>query len=321
MSDRKEIALPNRYGDKNVLVPCSCMESRYRYVTGTEIPYQVTMNEKGDITCFDPSGGPALSIGDMLAPDVYVAFFKGGDDGVMYVYVEDTPEKAKEAFETLTQKTVTAGDGHCLSVETSSGSPDENDDCPVEKSSESIVIGMIGKAGSGKDTVADYVVEKYGFTKIAFADPLKQAVQVIFDVDDNYMFDREMRELPLPGWEPWSVRKLLQFVGTELMRNQVDEDIWVKNAASRAKRISKCIISDVRFPNEVTDMRKRLEGNANMVFVRVTRPGHEDATGGIKGHASEAMIDELDADIDIVNDGTLEDLYEKVDALIKDVTG
>lgn len=314
MSDRKEITLPNRYGDKNVLVPCSCMKSRYRYVGGTDSPpYQVTMNENGDITCFDPSGGPAISIGDMLAPDTYVAFIKGEDSG-MYVYVEDTPEKAKESFETLSQKTVTSG-SYSVGVDLADTCDEESgDDRPI-------VIGMIGKAGSGKDTVADYVVEKYGFKKIAFADPLKQAVQIIFDVDDDHMYDRDMRELPLPGWEPWSVRKLLQFVGTELMRNQIDEDIWVKNAASRARRISKCIISDVRFPNEVTDMRSRLEDQSKMVFVRVTRPGHEDAAGGIKGHASEALIDQLDADIDIVNDGSLEDLYAKVDSLLKDIMG
>ena len=63
--------------------------------------------------------------------------------------------------------------------------------------SKKIVIGIIGKAGSGKDTFGDYVVKKYSFDKLAFADPLKAGVKAIFMLDDHTAYDRVAREQPL----------------------------------------------------------------------------------------------------------------------------
>lgn len=257
-----------------------------------------------------------MSVGDKIGEKIIAAIQFVGM--VPHLYLADSHERAKELGEMIDSGIPrTFGSGSCLGVDADCC---KNCTCSDERQ-ESVVIGMIGRAGSGKDTVADYLVQKYGYTKIAFADPLKKAVQIMFDIDDDHMYDRELREVELPDWKPWSTRKLLQFVGTELMRNQVDEDIWMKNAVSRAKKLQKAVISDARFPNEVDGVREMLADHAKVVFIRVSRPGHLDAQGGIKGHASEAMIDDLNADVDIVNDGTLEDLYAKVDRVIADLVG
>jgi hypothetical protein len=181
-----------------------------------------------------------------------------------------------------------------------------------------ITIGMIGKAGSGKDTVADYIVRRYGFSKIALADPLKKAVQIIFDIDNETMYDREKREEPLVGWEGWTVRKLLQFVGTELFRVQVDENIWVKNCVSRSMKSPLSVIADVRFHNEVDGLKKYLaECGRKSLFIKVVRPDvGNGAPSGIANHASESAIDELKYDFLVVNDGSFEDLYQKVDVVM-----
>lgn len=184
-----------------------------------------------------------------------------------------------------------------------------------------VTIGMIGKAGSGKDTAADHLVSKYGFVKIAFADPLKRSVQMVFNIDDETMYNREKREEPLAEWPGWSVRKLLQFVGTELFRNNIDEDIWVKNCASRSINNNLSVISDVRFKNEVGNFRTILNAKGRKIkFIKVERPNLVNgAPSGIQNHASEAHVDELEYDYLIVNDGSLSDLYKKIDEIVEKI--
>jgi hypothetical protein len=186
-------------------------------------------------------------------------------------------------------------------------------------SGKKVVIGMIGKAGSGKDTVADHLVRKYVFRKIALADPLKKAVQIIFDVDDEIAYDRVRREEPLAKWPGWSFRKLLQFVGTEMFREMVDQDIWVKNCASRAVRQDFTVVSDVRFHNEVGGLREAIGQEHRVFFIKVERPtvGDGGAPSGIANHASETAIDELYYDYRIINDGTLDELYAKADQVVE----
>jgi len=174
---------------------------------------------------------------------------------------------------------------------------------------------MVGKAGSGKDTVGDYLIKNYGFNKIALADPIKRLVKDIFVLDDHTVYDRVAREQPLEKWPNWTVRKLLQYIGTELFRNNIDEAIWVKSLWYKIQedRANNYIISDVRFENE----QKYFKDNAKegeFVCIKVIRPGYNGNVGLI-GHASEAY--DLKGDFEIINDGSIEDLYNKVDVIAK----
>jgi dephospho-CoA kinase len=194
-----------------------------------------------------------------------------------------------------------------------------------------MLVGMVGKAGSGKDTVGDYLIKNYGFNKIALADPIKRLVKDIFVLDDHTVYDRVAREQPLEKWPNWTVRKLLQYIGTELFRNNIDEAIWVKSLWYKIQedRANNYIISDVRFENE----QKYFKDNAKegeFVCIKVIRPGY-NGNVGIKmpfwksflfkiigkdiRHASEAY--DLQGDFEIINDGTIEDLYNKVDIIAK----
>lgn len=163
-----------------------------------------------------------------------------------------------------------------------------------------MLIGLVGFAGSGKGTVADILVEQHGFTKLSFADALKDAVAVIFgwerkllegDTDEGRLF----RET-VDSW--WSARfgydvtprYILQLMGTEACREVFHDDIWIHTVAKRMQGIENVVIADVRFPNEL----KFISDNGGF-NVRVTRgrdPGWFDMAAAANSdtflHAPEA---------------------------------
>ena len=57
-------------------------------------------------------------------------------------------------------------------------------------------IVITGLAGAGKDTIAVYLCEQHGFTKIALADPMKDEVSVAFDLSKTYLNERSSKEIP-----------------------------------------------------------------------------------------------------------------------------
>lgn len=135
-----------------------------------------------------------------------------------------------------------------------------------------MIIGIVGFAGSGKGTVGDILVNDYDFTKLSFADGVKDSVAAIFgwprsllegDTDDSRAF-REKRD------DFWSARLgydftprlALQLMGTEAGRNVFHEDVWVHAVERRIKHKQEWelednfVIPDVRFPNEIQAIRK-----------------------------------------------------------------
>jgi hypothetical protein len=178
-----------------------------------------------------------------------------------------------------------------------------------------MLVGICGKAGAGKDTIGDYLVEKHDFKKIALADPIKRLVKDVFALDDHTVYDRIAREQELERWSGWSVRKLLQFVGTELFREQIDDAIWVKSLWYKIQddKENNYVVVDLRFPNELQYFKDNAE-EGEFMAIKVVRPGF-DGSVGLKGHASEAY--DLEGDFEVSNDGTMEDLYNKVDKILE----
>jgi len=177
-----------------------------------------------------------------------------------------------------------------------------------------MLVGVCGKAGSGKDTVGDYLVKNYNFKKIALADPIKRLVKDVFVLEDNTVYNRDLREKPLPQWGGWSVRELLQFIGTELFRHNIDDAVWVKSLWFRIKNDDghNYVVTDVRFPNEINYLAE--SGGSDFVSIKVDRDG-KDGSVGLSSHESEAY--DLDAQYELENNGTYEDLYNKIDDVMK----
>jgi len=178
-----------------------------------------------------------------------------------------------------------------------------------------MLVGICGKAGSGKDTIGDYLIQEHGFKKIALADPIKRLVKDVFVLDDHTVYDRVARERPLKNFPNWTVRKLLQFIGTELFRQNIDDSIWVKSLWYRIQKDKKnnYVVTDVRFPNELDYFKKNAK-KGEFISIKVIRDGC-DGVVGLNGHASESY--DLKAKHVVENNGTFKDLYGKIDKIMK----
>jgi len=181
-----------------------------------------------------------------------------------------------------------------------------------------MIVGLAGRAGSGKSTVARHLASAHGFTEDAFAAPIKDAAAAVFcwdraALDGNTAEDRAWRErvdrwwaarLNVPCLTP---RWAMQHVGTELFRDGFHSDIWIASMQNRLNNatVSRLVVADVRFENEATALRE-----AGGVVVRIVRPGL--AAGA---HASETQ--DVPCDVEVTNDGTVEELCERVVAALK----
>lgn len=175
-----------------------------------------------------------------------------------------------------------------------------------------VIIGLSGYARAGKDTAANIIAKELGFKRVGFADALKDLALRInpsLPVEHNgsagthYPLASLVRQY---GWEAAkgfpSVRQYLQILGTEACRESLGQDVWVETLFRR-ETAPRLVISDVRFPNELQAIRDR-----GGIVLRINRPFH----GAANAHASETALDSADFDVVIENDGTLEDLREKV---------
>lgn len=177
------------------------------------------------------------------------------------------------------------------------------------------VIGITGKARSGKDTISDYIREEdLNVVSYAFANPLKDAVSKLFDIPREDL-DGDNREEILPEFG-LSIRQILQRFGTESMRNVFDTDFWINKAKRSINKIVeeypniKIVISDVRFENEADFCRE------NGILIHVSKPDADGNVGDL-GHASENGVQFQIGDYHISNDGSPEDLYNKIDVLLE----
>jgi len=184
------------------------------------------------------------------------------------------------------------------------------------------IIGITGRKFNGKDTIANHLRDRYDYQQIAFAEPLKESCRVLFGFNDEQLYG-SLKETSDPNWYNLTPRQVLQYMGTDIMRNQMtnlskefEDKFWIKCVENKIKKIlsenpNVCIvISDVRFPNEV-EMIKKLGGTV----IRVKRPNIEN-NNTFSAHASENMIDELPVDYELINDTTREELYYKTEDII-----
>lgn len=164
------------------------------------------------------------------------------------------------------------------------------------------VIGLTGYAQSGKDTLASILVEKYGYSRVAFADKIRDFLYGINPMvacsPTGYLRDL----VNLVGWdkakqEP-QVRRLLQDLGISA-RELIDENIWVTTALKHIGKDERVVVTDVRFENEA--MMIKLMGGQ---LWRVKRPGVE----AVNSHVSETQLDGYKVDQIFVNSGSIQDL-------------
>ncbi len=172
-----------------------------------------------------------------------------------------------------------------------------------------LLIGLTGRARSGKTTAAKHLIHMHGMIHYAFAMPLKGMLANGFNLTDAHLEGR-LKEQPLP-WLGKSPRELLQTLGTEWDRGLVHGDLWLllaeqnlHNLASLLPEAPGAVISDVRFENEAEFIRQR-----GGVVIHIQRPN----APGVAAHSSEAGIAIHDNDLVIHNDGELADLFNHIE--------
>lgn len=174
-----------------------------------------------------------------------------------------------------------------------------------------MIIGMTGLAGAGKDTVAKYLADYYGFTVVSFAYPLYQAISAVTGLTIEDLHDREIKEKPLKSLGK-SPRELLQSLGTDWGRNMIHKNMWVAVAMERISRLTEegkhVVVTDVRFDNEAVALRL-----AGGLIWRVSRPGAQSCQGACANHPSEKGVSDDLVNDDIVNDSTLDYLRARAD--------
>jgi hypothetical protein len=192
------------------------------------------------------------------------------------------------------------------------------------------IYGICGLAGSGKDTIANILIDKHGYVKLSFGGVLKDIAATIFSWDRELLEgatieSRKWREEVDPWWSErlqinhLTPRKALQYIGTDLFRHHFHDDIWVACVERKLSLYPRVVITDCRFPNEIKLIRK-----AGGKIIRVQRgelpgwfPLYEkgilDVPDGV--HPSEYMWIRESFDVLVANDGCIDDLKRLVDEL------
>jgi hypothetical protein len=185
-----------------------------------------------------------------------------------------------------------------------------------------MIITTLGHRSCGKSTIANYLTENHDFVQLAFADSVKDCVASMF------MLDRQLLEGITPSAREWretkdnywssklgidiTPRKLLQTIGTDLVRNW-NKDLWVfslerkiTTLISQGKLI---VVTDTRFNNELEMLKKY-----NVKTIRIDRKTDVEYT-----HVSDLEWLNFDYDYQIYNNSTVEEFYKNFTNLISNI--
>lgn len=175
------------------------------------------------------------------------------------------------------------------------------------------LIGLAGKARTGKDTAAAILAER-GFLRYAFADPIRRGAEVMLGLTYDQVYGNG-KEQPIDWLAGITPRRIKQTLGTEWGRGHVHRDVWLRLAQQEWRAVRAAfpdaaglVISDVRFENEAAWIRE-----AGGQVWHVLR----DAAPAVEGHTSEDGVEPRGQDEVIVNNGTLAGLEDQVAYLLE----
>jgi len=204
-----------------------------------------------------------------------------------------------------------------------------------------MIIGVCGFIGSGKDTVADYLVNFHEFRRESFANTLKDAVAAVFGWDRTMLEGRtktarEWREQVDPWWADrlkmpnLTPRWVLQYWGTEVCRRGFHDDTWIASLENKLRNSSdNIVISDCRFPNEIASIRRA--GGALPEWYDAAVNVNRGPDGNMMWSSSKTKLEstgihasetawvgtQFDAELD--NNGSIDDLYLAIKNLVSNL--
>lgn len=203
-----------------------------------------------------------------------------------------------------------------------------------------MIIGICGFISSGKDTVADYLVNFHEFRRDSFAATLKDAVSSVFGWDRELLEGRtkQAREWREQVDEWWAARLnipkltprwVLQYWGTEVCRHGFHNDIWIASVENKLRKSrDNIVISDCRFPNEIESIRNV---GGSILWVQrgdlpvwyntalIANSGDivaQEKLETMRVHVSETAWVGSKFDAIISNNGSIDELYTNVNSLL-----
>jgi hypothetical protein len=201
-----------------------------------------------------------------------------------------------------------------------------------------VLIGLIGEAGSGKDTLADYLKQRYPVMLYTLANPIKEITRHMFLFNDEQLYGKLKNVVD----ERWGItpRESWQTIGTNIMQFQIYgllphlinkvpvREFWIhhfkmwydnflqnkknEEITGETNKEKHVIVTDVRFQHEA-DTITQMGG----YLIKIIRPSL-DKSDELYKHCSETAISTMKANYTVVNDGTLEKLYTVADAIFND---
>lgn len=209
-----------------------------------------------------------------------------------------------------------------------------------------MIIGLSGLIGSGKGTVAQCLVDEFGFRQDSFAASLKDACAVLFDwprhlLEGDTLESRQWREVADEWWSKklgisnFTPRYALQHLGTNVLRSHFNDNLWFLTLENRLRKNSSqnIVISDVRFNNEYQFIRD--QGGIIIQINRGKKPEWFDVAANANlgndiaryemetiykhVHPSEWSWAGQEYDFEINNNESITDLNTRISNIIKDV--
>jgi hypothetical protein len=177
-----------------------------------------------------------------------------------------------------------------------------------------MILLLSGWSGAGKDTVADFLTG-YGFTKLAFADSLKEIVAEEFEIPLEWTKTQEGKRKTLACGK--SVRELLIKRGQEIRQEQKNLGYFAEQVAKKIeKQDGKYVISDWRFLEELQTIREFCKAE-KILTMRITRRGQEESQ--VKDLITEHYLDFFPFSYRLENPGTLDGLEKELQYYIEHV--
>jgi hypothetical protein len=179
-----------------------------------------------------------------------------------------------------------------------------------------VLIGVHGKPRAGKDTIAARLVQKHNLLRYGPSVPVKTTTAAMFNFPVENLYDDSKKDTVDPFWNI-SYREMAQKVGKESSRDIFGEDFWMRHVDLMWQKIlteevyyEGMVLADIRYPNEVAWVKKH-----GGLVVFVTRENRNYVAN--ETHAAERGLDEALADVIIPNNGTIEELWEKIDYVVE----
>jgi hypothetical protein len=175
------------------------------------------------------------------------------------------------------------------------------------------IIAVCGHKRCGKDTLAAYISQKYGYEHVKVSNKLKHVMGILFGFTDEQL-EGSMKECIDDRWGV-SPRQAMQFFGTEVMQFEiqkllpnVNRNFWIKSLIDEKLHQPKnYVISDIRFLHEYNELKKY-----DLSVIKINRPSAFTKDM----HVSETEFNEIPHDLMIQNEGSMDEMFTMFDSYI-----